>query len=498
MTISLDALARWRRTAGLLLGPLAALGVLAAPLTGLTGPAHRLAAITTCVVIWWLTEAIPIPVTALVGVAIAVAVRVAPASQALSAFGDPIIWLFIGSFMLARAMQLHQLDRRLAYGLLAHPWVGGRPARTLWVFGLVAWLLAMWMGITACVAMLFPVALAVGRASSGAPERDSGTTRETEALLLMLVYGASAGAMATPVGTPPNLIGIALIHDTLGQRIGFLSWMGFGLPIALALLLVRYGLLLACVPLGAPRMSGRLDRLRGLSHAIGPWTPGQRYSLLAFAVAVGLWLAPSLLSLLLGAHHPAVIRFSDWCSPGAAALVAVSLLFLLPGGLRTGAPTLPWREALRIDWGTIVLFGGGIALGRMMTDTGLADAVGGLLLGPVSDGSSAVLVVGAVAVATVLSELTSNTAAATMVIPVVLSLAALRGLPECVPAIAATLGASMGFMLPVSTPGNAIIYGSGAIRLTTMVRIGLFADLLSVAIVSLASLWLVPLVMGAR
>src|SRR3989338_1067334 len=197
----------WRRTAGLALGPAVALLLWWLPLPGLSATAHRLAGVVALVVIYWITEAIPLPVTALLGAALAVIVGIAPAKQVLAAFGDPVIFLFIGSFMLARAMQVHGLDRRIAYTLLAHPWVGGSTDRTLWALGLTACLLSMWMSNTACVAMLFPVALAIARTTAD--------SRYATGLMLMLAYAASVGGIATPVGTPPNLIGIALIQQQL-------------------------------------------------------------------------------------------------------------------------------------------------------------------------------------------------------------------------------------------------------------------------------------------
>jgi sodium-dependent dicarboxylate transporter 2/3/5 len=278
--------------------------------------------------------------------------------------------------------------------LLAHPWVGGGSHRMLWALGLTAWLLAMWIGITACVAMLFPVALAIAPPPS----------RHLTALLLFLVYAASAGAMATPVGTPPNLIGLALIEELHGVRLGFVRWMAFGLPTALILLVLRYGLVLLIVHPRPPECARSLDELRAARRALGPWTPGARATLAAFGMAIALWVGPGLLDLALGPDHPVAQLVSDRLPPGIAALLAVGPLFALPAGRSHRQPALRWKDAARIDWGTVVLFGGGMALGRLIFETGLAGAVGAGLLGSVRDGHPALLLGAAAFLAMALSE----------------------------------------------------------------------------------------------
>ncbi|HZD39139.1 MAG TPA: SLC13 family permease, partial [Terriglobales bacterium] len=240
----------WRRTTGFFLAPAVALIIWLTPFPNLSAEAHRLAGVASLVIIYWITEAIPIPATALLGVSLAVLLGVAPAKNILTAFGDQIIFLFIGSFMLARAMQRQGLDQRIAYALLAHPWVGGNTYRTLWAVGLTAWLLSMWISNTAAVAMLFPVVLAIAQETGRIASRQTSGSGElpprhyTTALLLMLAFAGSVGGIATPVGTPPNLIGIALIAEGLQVRITFFRWMMFALPLAVLLLLVIFGTML--------------------------------------------------------------------------------------------------------------------------------------------------------------------------------------------------------------------------------------------------------------
>jgi len=343
---------RGRGTVGLFVGPLAGVALLALPLPGLTPEAHRLAAVVLFVVIFWLTEAIPIPATALLGAALTVVLGIAPAGKVLSAFGDQVIFLFIGSFMLARAMQVHGLDRRFAYSLLAHPWVGASTYRTLWTLGLAACLLSMWMSNTACVAMLFPVALAIARTTGESVQADPGEAeaprlRYTTGLLLMLAYAASVGGMATPVGTPPNLIGIALIEQALGVRIAFLQWMLFGVPVALVLLGATYGVLVLLFHPETGVVAGQRDRIQEAYRTLGPVSAGERNSLLAFGAAVVLWVGPGLLGLALGADTPLPKLLETRLPEGIVALLAASLLFLLPVDWRARRFTLTWSEAVR-------------------------------------------------------------------------------------------------------------------------------------------------------
>jgi len=472
-----------RHKLGLILGPLLFLLVWALPLESLAPSAHRLAAILVLVICFWIAEPIPLPVTGFLGVALAILAGVAPAVRVLASFGDPIIFLFIGAFMLARSMQVHQVDCRIAYSLLAHPWVGASTYRTLWAFGLVAWLMAMWMSITACVAMLYPVALAVARAT------DENDKRFTTALLLMLVYAAAAGAMATPVGTPPNLIGIDLIQKHLGVSISFLQWMLFGVPVALVMLVTRFGLLLMLYPPAVRHVPRQPAVMKKLYQDLGPWTGGQRNSLLAFGLSVLLWLLPGLGGLVLGEAHPLARLLNDRLLPGVSALLAASVLFFLPVDWKRRRFTLHWDDALRIDWGTVLLFGSGIALGKLMLETGLAGWVASLVMGIIQDPSPGSLLALALFAAVFVSEIVSNTAAANMIIPVVLTLVPGQADLALVLAVATTLGVSLGFMLPVATPGNAIVYSSGSLRIGDMVKAGVLVDLIGMVLLWGLALW---------
>ncbi len=499
---NVGAFDQWRRVAGMVLGPLLALIVLLIPFEGLSTEAHRMAAVAVFVIIFWVTEALPLPVSSLLGIVLIVVAGVAPSSDVLDAFGDQVIFLFIGSFMLARIMQVHGVDQRIAYALLGHPWVGGSTYRTIWVVGLTSWLLSMWISNTASVAMLLPVVLAVGRSAgealeaAGVDDPVGEQRRYMAGLLLMLAYSASLGGLATPVGTPPNLIGIALIAQGTGERLDFVTWMSFALPIALLMLLLAYGLILLRFRPSIRQAPGQLERMRAARKELGPWTAGQRNCLIAFGTAVVLWLLPGLTATLLGADHALAEALKARLPEGIVALLAATLLFVLPIDIRRRRYTATWEDAVRIDWGTVLLFGGGIALGRMMIQTGLAETIGSGILNAAGVEREGPLLAFTVLVSAMMSEIGSNTASVNIVLPVILSASEALPVSALHVGIGATLAASMGFMLPVSTPPSAIVYGTGQISVIEMVRTGILLDIAGVIVIWIASLWFIPTVLG--
>ncbi len=483
-----------RERIGLALAPLVFAALWLAPL-GLAPPAHRLAAIMGAVVVLWVSEAIPMAMTAFLGVAGAVALGVAPATVAFAPFADPLIFLFIGTFMLAQSIFFHGLDRRFAFSILSLPGVGESPGRVLVAYAAVACAISMWISNTATVAMMFPIGVsllgALESRAGGALPASFGT-----ALLLSNAFAASIGGLATPVGTPPNLIGIGFIRRELGVDLPFFSWMALGLPIvALLLSWALFDLSRAGVPRGV-RLVGAAELVRREREALGPWSRGEKNTLFAFAATIFLWVLPGGVALVAGQEAHAYAFLSTHLPEGVVALFGAGLLFVLPTNLRRHEFTLPWREAVKIDWWIVFLYGGGIALGTLAFKTGLAEALGRSLTDLLGVQSAFGLIALSTALATILSETTSNTAAANMVVPVVIAFAQSAGIDPVLPAIAATMGASLGFMLPVSTPCNAIVYGSGRIPLSRMIRHGIVLDVAGIiAIIAVVST-LGPLVLA--
>jgi sodium-dependent dicarboxylate transporter 2/3/5 len=491
---------RWRGTVGLFLGPAAGLALFLAPLPGLAREAHFLAAVLVWVVVWWVTEPVPLPVTALCGAVLCVIGQVAPARDVLAPFSNPVIFLFMGSFLVAEAMTVHGLDRRFAFGILSIRWIGDRTGRILWAYGLICVGLSMWISNTATAAMMFPIGLGIIRCLAGLIAKQTGKPvdpakfRFATGMMLMASYASSTGGIGTPVGTPPNLIGLAMIEKFAGIKIPFFQWLLFCLPILAVMYVFLYVLMYRLHKPELVRIEGCREYIREERLKLGAWTRGQKNALAAFLTAVTLWITPGVLTIFFGVEGRSTRAFASRMPEAAAALVAAILLFVLPVDWKRREFTLTWRQAVRIDWGTLLLFGGGLSLGQMMFQTGLAEAVGKGIVEIFGATTLWGLTLAAIYIGILVSEATSNTASASMVVPVVISLSLTAGINPLPPAIGATLGASWGFMLPISTPPNAIVYGSGMVPITKMVRAGVVFDILGGIILWVGLRLLLPLV----
>jgi sodium-dependent dicarboxylate transporter 2/3/5 len=486
------AFERRRRAAGVLLAPLAFAIVYVA--SGGLGPqGQTMSAILAAVVVLWICETLPLPATALFGAVLCIGLGVAPAKQVFSYFADPIVFLFIGSFMLARAMAFHGLDRRIALSFLSIHWVSATPARMLAGLGFVTAVISMWVSNTATTAMMMPIGLgilaAVHRTRGDGSPMGSRPWPFATGMMLMVSYAACIGGIGTPVGSPPNLIGITFIQSAAGVDINFFTWMAIAVPMLIAMAAVLFVLLHRLHPetpaagrAGALSTDMRTHVARETSR-LGPWTRGQVNTLVAFGFAVALWMMPGVLAVL-GLDDSPISNWLEGRMPEAVvAVVAALLLFVLPVRLREGEFTMTWAEAVKIDWGTILLFGGGLTLGTLMFETGVARAMGEAFAAQLGTSSLWGFTFTAIAIGIVMSETTSNTAAANMVIPVVIAIAQASDINPIPPALGAVFGASFGFMLPVSTPPNAIVYGSGLIPLPKMMRAGIVFDVLGLVII---------------
>lgn len=454
--------------------------VLASPMAGLSPAAHRLAAVLGVVVVLWVTETLPLPVTALLGAAACVILQVAPAKEVFAPFADPLMFLFIGAFILARAIFLHGLDRRLAYGVLSLPWVGARPGRILLAFGGVTTMISAWISNTATTAMMFGIGLSILAALRAPGAGSTIHPRYATGLMLMTSFAASVGGLTTPVGTPPNVIGLGFIRSLVGVDISFFRWMMIGVPVVAVLFTFLYFYFNSVASAGVRELPAGAELIRRERKQLGRWTKAQRSVAIAFVVTVVLWIVPGIVAIVAGERSAAYQTLNRSMPEGVAALIGALLLFVLPGNK---GRAISWQEAVQIDWGVVLLYGGGFALGVLSFQTGLAEAMGRGLTGLLPIHGSFGMLVASVLVAVILSETTSNTAAANMVVPVVISIARAAGVDPLEPALGATMAASLGFMLPVSTPCNAIVYGSGYIPLGRMIRHGLVLDVVGIVVI---------------
>jgi len=407
---------------------------------------------------------------------LAVLLGVAPARTAFAPFADPIIFLFIGSFILAEAMFVHRLDRRLAFTALASPWVGQSGLRLVVTYAAVACVISMWMSNTATTAMLFPLGLAVLTELGRGRERDREFQRYAMAMMLVTSFAASIGGMGTPIGTPPNLIGLGFLSRA-GVDVSFAGWMALCVPIMVVMMAFVVVWLLVPRSRGIQIDAAGRQAVRDELRKLGPVGSGERNVMLAFAVTVTLWVGPGLIQAVLGQTHPFSRSLNTLLPEAVAALVGALLLFMLPLQSRPRRSTLTWEEASRIDWGIILLFGGGLAVGQLADSTGLSSALGHWVSDQYPGAGTVGLTMVFTGLGVLLSETASNTAAANVIVPTAIAVATAAGVSPLEPGLGATLGASMGFMMPISTPPNAIVYSSGFIPIGQMIRLGIVLDI---------------------
>ncbi|MFN3421152.1 MAG: SLC13 family permease [Armatimonadota bacterium] len=421
------------------------------------------------------------------------------AKQAFAPLGNPIIFLFLGAFLLAEAVRTHQLDRRWVEWILSRQWVARTPFRILTGFGVAAWAISGWMSNTATTATLYPLAWQTFQELRGKLKQP-----ENFGLALMLVcaYSSSLGGIVTPVGTPPNLIGLGFLAEQANVRIGFLQWMMAVAPVGIAMLVCL--MLIARLRTKASLKSESKFTLT--AQRLGtPLTKGERNTLIAFGTAVGLWVLSGLAALLLEQQSliaiieqkatiiKQVLTFLKELPEAVPALIGAVMLFVLP--VEGGKPTLTWKDAHRVDWGTILLFAGGLALGDAIFQTGLAKRISELITKLPFAETQLGLTIWGTTIAVWFTELVSNTAAANILVPIVLATAKEAQISPILPVIGTVIGCSFAFMLPIATPPNAIVYASGLVSIRQMMLWGLIFDIMS-PLVIVAVLWLTAPVLG--
>jgi sodium-dependent dicarboxylate transporter 2/3/5 len=445
----------------------------------------RTAAVGTLMAVWWMTEAIPIPATALLPLALFPALGVLDMPTAAAPYANELIFLFMGGFLLAAAMEQWGLHRRMALGIMAR--VGTSPSRLLLGFMLSTGFISMWISNTATAAMMLPIAVAVGEMLR--PKGDHpGPYRFGVALMLGVAYASSIGGIATLIGTPPNAVFAGAASELLGVQIGFTQWMAVGTPLAAVLLPVTWLLLVRLYPPG--ELSGDAAKVIHDEQArLGLASRGEKIVAAVFVGTALAWVMRA--EKQFGTVTiPGIETWAPNVEDSTVAMIAAALLFVLPVDWRRGEFALDWRSARNIPWDVLVLFGGGLSLARGMEVSGLAAWIGGVVsvLGNVP---TIVVVLAVVTLIVFLTEVTSNTATATMAMPIVAGAAMGLGVEPILPMAAAALAASMAFMLPVATPPNAMVFASGYVTIPQMSRAGFWLNLCSIAAITLLGSWLI-------
>ena len=472
---------------GLLLGPVVFIVLLLLPPPESLSPeGWRTAAAATLMAIWWMTEAIPIPATALLPLALFPALGVLDASAAAAPYANELIFLFMGGFFLAVTMEKWGLHKRIALAILAR--MGTGPSRVVLGFMVATAFLSMWISNTATAAMMLPIAIAVGEMFR--PKGQQGVYRFGISLMLGVAYAASIGGVATLIGTPPNAVLAGAASEMLDVRIGFVQWMGIGVPFA-AILLPLSWLLLTRVLYPAGDLSGDAARIIESERAgLGPASRGERITGAVFALTAAAWVLRSEKTFG-DVTIPGIETWAPGVQDSTIAIIAALVLFLAPVDGRRGEFALDWTTARRIPWGVLVLFGGGLSLARAMDQSGLAAWIGGAV-GSLDAVPVLVIVAFVATLIVFLTELTSNTATASMAMPVMAGAAAGLGFEPLTLMTTAALGASMAFMLPVATPPNAIVFGSGYLTIPQMARAGVLLNLCSIVLITTLATLLIP------
>jgi len=482
---------------GLTCGPLLAVAVyLAIPTrhvgggeitSGLAFPGRVVAAVGTLMAVLWVTEAIPIPATALIPIALfpiltggEVTVR-----QAAAPYAHDLIFLFMGGFMLALAMQRWNLHRRIAMRTIFV--IGPRPPAVVAGFMAASAFLSMWVSNTATVVMMLPIAMSVVELVKSRLRETENAHRPTEgrpfnfAICLMLgtAYAASIGGIGTLIGTPPNLLLVAFLRSEYGVEISFVRWLAVGLPLVLVFLPITWLLLTRFIyPIRLKMIPGEREFIKSEIDRLGPMSRGEWSVLIVFLATAAAWVTrPVLAQMTLGGAKP-LAGLSD----AGIAIAAAVALFALPVDLKKGVFVLTWEQTRKLPWGILILFGGGLSLAAAVKSTGVAEFLGASVAG-LSEIPVPILVLLVTATVVFLTELTSNTATTATFLPILGAVAVGLGVSPALLVVPMAIGASCAFMMPVATPPNAIVFSSGEITIPQMCKAGLWLNLIGIALI---------------
>jgi len=448
--------------------------------------AWRVAAVGLWMATWWATEAIPVPVTAFLPLVVFEPLGISSLREAAAPYANPTIYLFLGGFMMALAIDRWNLHRRIALAVIDNTGTDGR--RLIGGFMLVCAVLSMWMTNTSTTIMLLPIVLSVSAVMrDNIPNLPEKTRQNFQiAMLLGLAYSASIGGLATLIGTPPNALLMGFMAENYGIEISFARWMLVGIPVSLVMLPIAWLLLTRVLfSCDIPANEAVKKHLHQLRMELGAMSIPERRIGIIFVCLIMSWML----------RRP----ISDWLGIGGLSdagivMTAAMLLFILPSGDAKQPRLMTWDDVTRLPWGVLILFGGGLSLAAAVSDSGLALWLGEQLA-PLNAWGTAVLVVASVALVIFLTELTSNLATTATLLPVMGAIAIQAGVPPIVLTVPITIAASCAFMLPVATPPNAIVFSTGAISIPQMVRAGILLNIIGIIIVSVAALFLAPVLL---
>jgi sodium-dependent dicarboxylate transporter 2/3/5 len=449
--------------------------------------AWRTAATGLWMAIWWATEAIPVPVTAFIPLVTFDLLGISDIKATAAPYAHPVIFLFLGAFVLAIALERWMLHKRIALLILTHTGTDGK--RLIAGFMLVSAFLSMWMTNTSTTMMLLPIAISV--ATVVIENLEQVTVKQKKdfqvALLLGLAFAATIGGLATLIGTPPNALLAGFLNENYGIDIGFAEWMMVGVPVTLVMLPIAWLML--------TRLAFKVDikaspavhqHLAKLQKELGPMKSAEKRVAMVFVLVVVAWILRRPLTSFIGV---------EGLSDAGIAMAAALLLFILPSGDKQQYQLLNWSDATRLPWGVLILFGGGLSLAAAVSSTGLAQWLGESL-SPLGTFGVVALIIAATGLVIFLTELTSNLATTATFLPVIAAIAIQQDLSPLMLSVPVTLAASCAFMLPVATPPNAIVYASGMLTIPQMIRAGVLLNLFGMFLLACVAIWWAPMILG--
>ena len=470
---------------GLFLGLLAlTYTMVSAPPSNMSEQAWATAGVGMLMVTWWATQVLPIPVTSLIPIVLFPLIGISSVTEAATPYANPVIFLLLGGFIIATALQRWQLHRRLA--LLVLRIAGSHPHSIIGGFMFASAFLSMWISNTATTIMMLPIAISLAQVMLKGQSKEV-TDKFTICLLLGIAYAASIGGLGTLIGTPPNAMMAAFMEETYGTNIGFAKWMTFGLPIICLLLPLAWLLLTRCIfTFDLPHNKDSIKVVNRELESMGPLSaPEKRTAIVFFLIALAWIIRPALQQL------PGLSELSDT----TIAIAGAISLFLIPSGdkLKKDTRLLDWATAMSIPWGILLLFGGGLSLAAMISSSGLAVWLGGVL-SVFTNFHIFILIASIIALVIFLTELTSNTATTATLLPVIGGIATAAYIEPMLLIAPMTLAASCAFMLPVATAPNAIVFSSGKVSIPQMVKAGFYLNLLVITLITPMAYLLIPVI----
>ncbi|MDR9366151.1 MAG: SLC13 family permease [Balneolaceae bacterium] len=447
--------------------------------------AWKTTAVAVLMAFWWITEAIPIAATSLLPIVLLPVLGITPIGESTAPYANPLIFLFMGGFIIAIAMQRWELHKRIALRIINY--VGVKPSSIIVGFIIASAFLSMWVSNTATALMMLPIALSVLHFTEREKSDDLPVTNFEIVLVLAIAYACNIGGIATLIGTPPNALFAGFMLENYSIEISFVRWMSIGIPLAIVLLPLMYIILSKVVfPIKLKELPGGRKVINSQLKEIGKISTPEKRVAIVFTMTAALWIFRPLISNIL-----------PGLSDAGIAIAAGIVLFIIPSGSKKHQKLLAWENMRDLPWGILILFGGGLSLANAISSSGLAawigESVQSLETFPII-----LLIFAVILIVVFLTEITSNTATTAAFLPILASTAIGMGQNPMLFIIPATISASCAFMLPVATPPNAIIYGSGKVSIPQMAKAGLWLNIIIATILTIATYYFFAYIFGVE